>query len=148
MNHPFDLCSRLETSQYLSALLICLILTCAPVARGAADNNVDLQVLLDRYFSALQSGDTQDLRHLLGGALKKKRQHLFANLEYADELKRKYVNSRFTVQSVNPISDTLTAVIIVINTGDEIIKKQLFVANSLENTSGLNVEIVEERVAM
>ena len=80
----------------LSVIFTCLLLSTTPVYGD------DARVLetVERYTQALQAGDVEAIKGLLGGRLYKKRRVLLEeNTEYSDWLKQDYAGASFSYPS-------------------------------------------------
>jgi len=80
--------------------------------RGESISNIDTaqlsseaNILVQQYFSALEVGEIDTIRGILGGELLIRRQRLLSNPTYSNILQETYENAQFTIKGVDVQAD-------------------------------------------
>lgn len=104
--------------------LIILLLALAPVSVGVAgsdneDEQIQTEIVMRNYHTALTNGDVSSLRSLLDGELLKKRLILLNNPTYPTYLKNTYQGSTFNIIETRFISKDKMAIIAKFSLGNQ-----------------------------
>lgn len=101
-------------------------------------------MLVDRYFSALKSGDTSELSSILGGNLRDRLQAMQGNADYAAQLASDNASSSFVVTQSRLGGAGLIEVDYVVSDESESVRKRLFLRMGGPRSEGSR--IVAEQV--
>lgn len=94
----------------IAAILILGLSSINALAVAGAQDEMEAQAVLTRYFDALSQGDTLTLRSLMGGDLLEKRSRLLDNPSYPAFLVETYGSARYSIDNMEIISPTDIAV--------------------------------------
>jgi hypothetical protein len=116
--HEYKVVNNMRTIFFLMILLLAL----APVGVAESDNEdeqIQAEIVMQNYYTALKNGDVNSLKSLLDGELLKKRIILLNNPTYPKYLKNTYQGSTFNIVETRFISQGKVAIIAKFSLGNQ-----------------------------